>query len=79
HFGIRTDRYKLIRFYEFDEWEFYDLQNDPKEMTNQYGNPEYKDTIADLKNQLTDLRKSYKDDTDISVKPLEWQKQFRPE
>ena len=79
HFGIRTPRYKLIRFYEFDEWEFYDLQNDPKEMTNQYGNPAYQDTINKLKTQLTDLRKSYKDNTDISVKPKTWQKQFRPE
>jgi len=33
-------------------WEFYDLQNDPHEQVNQYGNPEYADRIAQLKQQL---------------------------
>jgi len=77
--GIGTLRYKLIRFYQFDEWEFYDLEQDPEELTNQYGNPAYADTIAALKTQLTELRKSCKDETDISVMPLEWRKKFRPE
>lgn len=39
-------------------WEFYDLSKDPKEMNNAYDNPEYKDVIADLKNQLLEKRKS---------------------
>src|SRR5690625_2168299 len=31
HYGIRTDRYKLIHFYnDIDEWELYDLQEDSK-------------------------------------------------
>ena len=29
HEGIRDERYKLISFYEFNQWEFYDLKNDP--------------------------------------------------
>ena len=37
-------------------WEFYDLQKDPFEMNNLYQNSEYKDVIADLKDQLTQLR-----------------------
>lgn len=54
HFGIRTDRYKLIRFYnDGDYWELYDLKTDPDELKNQYGNPAYKtiqkQLIADLK------------------------------
>ncbi|QDU08265.1 sulfatase [Gimesia aquarii] len=79
HFGIRNQRYKLIRFYQFDEWEFYDLQEDPEELTNQYNNPKYADTIAKMKIELNELRKSYKDDSDISVMPVEWRKKFRPE
>lgn len=39
-------------------WEFYDLSKDPKEMNNAYNNPEYRDVIADLKNQLLEKRKS---------------------
>ena len=38
HYGVRDDRYKLIHFYnDIDEWELYDLQNDPTEMHNIYG------------------------------------------
>lgn len=78
HNGIRTSRYKLIHFYQFDEWEFYDLEKDPDELTNQYGNPQYADTIAQLKHDLEHLRADYKDNTDMHVMPAEWQKKFRP-
>jgi uncharacterized sulfatase len=37
-------------------WEFYDLKNDPKELNNVYGQPEYKSVVADLKDQLVQLR-----------------------
>ncbi|WP_164103203.1 sulfatase family protein [Candidatus Laterigemmans baculatus] len=63
HNGIRTDRYKLIQFYQFGEWEFYDLEQDPDELTDQYGNPEYADVIAELKQQLEQLRQKYGDET----------------
>ncbi|CDF79787.1 arylsulfatase [Formosa agariphila KMM 3901] len=38
-------------------WEFYDLQEDPKEMNNAYNDPKYAETIADLKLQLLVKRK----------------------
>ncbi len=44
-------------------WEFYDLQDDPYELVNQYGNPEYQDTIAQLKVQLRRERERL-DETD---------------
>ncbi|MCA9122657.1 MAG: sulfatase [Planctomycetaceae bacterium] len=78
HYGIRTKRYKLIRFYQFDEWEFYDLEADPEELTNQYSNPAYMEVIAELKVQLEASRHQYADTTDIRVMPTEWQKKFRP-
>ena len=35
HYGIRTADFKLIHFYnDVDEWEMYDLKNDPNELTN---------------------------------------------
>ena len=37
-------------------WEFYDLRKDPMEMHNEYGNPDYAETIRDLKSQLKQLR-----------------------
>src|SRR5690606_33337185 len=44
HYGIATDRYKLIHFYyDIDEWELYDLKEDPSEMKNVYDDPAYAD------------------------------------
>ena len=37
-------------------WEFYDLNNDPKEMNNLYGHSDYQDIISDLKDQLNNIR-----------------------
>jgi arylsulfatase A-like enzyme len=79
HYGIRTERHKLIRFYHFDEWELYDLEKDPEELTNLYGKPEHAGITQSLKDDLEKLREHYKDDTDVSVKPLEWRQKFRPE
>ncbi|MGL4852816.1 MAG: sulfatase family protein [Phocaeicola sp.] len=62
HFGIRNDRYKLIRFYNDQRfWEFYDLQNDSSEMKNEYANPHYAEIIASMKQELQELQESYDD------------------
>lgn len=64
HFGIRTTRYKLIRFYKkVNGWELFDLQKDPDEMKNLYGKTGYDKITAQLKSQLNGLIKQY-DDTD---------------
>ncbi|MCK4446255.1 MAG: DUF4976 domain-containing protein, partial [Candidatus Marinimicrobia bacterium] len=60
HEGVATKRYKLIHFYDLDEWEFYDLEIDPHEMQNKYDNPEYASIVDDLKKELLRLRKLYK-------------------
>ena len=52
HYGVRTERYKLMHFYQFDEWECYDLQNDPGETTNLYADPAHQDTVARLEGLL---------------------------
>ena len=57
HYGIRTDRYKLIHFYyDIDQWELYDLHNDPNELNNLFGNHKYADIISDLKSELYNLK-----------------------
>lgn len=65
HYGVRTSRYKLIRFYEpdVDEWEFYDLEKDPHELDSVYDDPRYAEQVAELKEELQRLRKLYGDDT----------------
>ena len=77
HNGIRTERYKLINFYEFGEWEFYDLKTDPDELKNLYGNPEKKELINDVRKQLLKLQKGYGDDTVLKEKPHEWKRKMR--
>lgn len=77
HNGIRTERYKLINFYEFGEWEFYDLKTDPDELKNLYGNPEKKELINDVRKQLLKLQKGYGDDTVLKEKPPEWKSKMR--
>ena len=70
HYGIRTERYKLIHFYQFgNEWEMYDLKEDPDELTNIYGKADKKSLQKDLKEQLVAIRKFYDDNTDVSEKP----------
>ena len=79
HYGIRTERYKLIHFYQFgNEWEMYDLKEDPDELTNIYGKADKKSLQKDLKEQLVAIRKFYDDNTDVSEKPNEWKNKVRP-
>ena len=42
-----------------DKWELYDLEADPNEGTNQYGNPEYKSVIKELKAKIDQLQVKY--------------------
>ena len=62
HYGVRTDRYKLIHFYnDIDEWELYDLQQDPQELNNIYGKEGYDDVTKELRAELLRLQEQYKD------------------
>jgi len=71
HCGVRTDRYKLIHFYNLDEWEFYDLEKDAREMRSRYDNPEYADTIARMKSRLTELQQQYQVPDDAGSVPAD--------
>ncbi|MFM7846851.1 MAG: sulfatase/phosphatase domain-containing protein, partial [Planctomycetota bacterium] len=67
HYGVVTDRYKLVRFHEpqVDYWELFDLQEDPREMTSVYGRPEYaqiqQQLLAELQRLRTELKVPEKD------------------
>jgi arylsulfatase A-like enzyme len=55
--GVRTERYKLIHFFlEPEEFELYDLQNDPDESDNLYGKPGFEELAARLRTRLAQLR-----------------------
>ena len=62
HYGVRTERYKLIRFYnDINTWELYDLKEDPKEMNNLYGKPGTERLTRRLKKELLRLQEQYDD------------------
>jgi arylsulfatase A-like enzyme len=60
HYGIRTKSHKLIHFLsEPDNWEFYNLERDPYEMLNLYGDPGQEDLIKDLTSKISALQNYY--------------------
>lgn len=61
HYGIRTERYKLIHFYGIDYWEFFDLEKDPNELNNIYEKMKNSKIVTDLKQELDSLKVKYKD------------------
>lgn len=62
HYGVRTDRYKLIHFYnDIDHWELYDLQADSTEMDNLYGKPGMEEVTADMRQRLKKAQEQYDD------------------
>lgn len=72
HYGIRTNRYKLIHFYyDIDVWELYDLQEDPSEMHNLYDNPDYKKVQDNMHQQLVNIREKYDDNEALNKQHVE--------
>ncbi len=72
HYGITTERYKLIHFYyDLDKWEMYDLKKDPSEMHNIYGDPTYADVQSKLHDNLDALRSKYQDNDSLNQKFIE--------
>lgn len=89
HIGVRTDRYKLMFLYgdrldmtgsedktHTPTWEFYDLQADPRENHNAYGDPQYASEIKSLKGELLRLREEYGDMDEARPRMLEIMKEY---
>ena len=71
HYGVATDRYKLMHFYyDIDEWEMYDLETDPSEMKNIYNDPAYADVQKMMHQRLAELRTQYGDSDENNQKFL---------
>lgn len=70
HYGVRTERWKLIHYYhDIDAWELYDLEADPHELRNLYGDPAYADKVAELGAELDRLRRKYGDTDETAFPP----------
>lgn len=69
HYGIRTDTHKLIHYWKADQWELFDLVNDPDELKNLYGSPAAQPLVAELKVRLAKLKRDL-GDTDQFTREL---------
>ena len=56
HYGVTDGRYKLIHYYKLNQWELFDLVNDPNEMQSVYGQPDYAGHRQRLADELKRLR-----------------------
>ena len=72
HYGVRTHSHKLIHYYEIGEWELFDLEADPDELSSVYGDPEYADVQADLEARLDSLRAHYAVPAEDPVPYVDW-------
>ena len=79
HRGIRTERHKLIQFYPFQEWELYDLQADPGEMRNLFGQPMQAGLTAELTLRLGEMAASFGEQVVMPPYSDELLQRFRPE
>ncbi|MEM8668190.1 MAG: sulfatase/phosphatase domain-containing protein [Planctomycetota bacterium] len=59
HDGVRTDRYKLMFFPRTREWNLFDLETDPQEMTSVHADAKYATILAGMQKRYRDLRKFY--------------------
>ncbi|MEM0913305.1 MAG: sulfatase [Planctomycetota bacterium] len=77
HYGIRTQKHKLIHFYGLPldatdalpystpaGWELYDLENDPDENHNVAGDPAYRQAFTELRDRLFAMKAELGDPDD---------------
>jgi len=66
HYGVRTRTHKLIYFWKKDQWELFDLVNDPYELHNLYGQPGMEQLTATLKAELARLKREVRDEDQLA-------------
>lgn len=73
HFGLRTDRYTLVRFYRgVESWELYDRHTDPGQLHNIYGRKGTEKITQTLRQELKKQILAYHDNEALALldKPL---------
>jgi len=59
HEGVTNGRYKLISYYDLNEWELFDLANDPQEMNNVCHQQDYQTVMKELQAEMVRLKLNY--------------------
>ncbi|HEV8486328.1 MAG TPA: sulfatase [Blastocatellia bacterium] len=70
HYGVRTRTHKLIYFWKKDQWELFDLVNDPYDLHNLYAQPGEETLTVTLKAELARLKKEARDDDQLADQQL---------
>ena len=73
--AIRTDRWKIIRYPQVDVTQLFDLKNDPHELNNLAGEPEYAARLKEMLALLAKAQKKCGDTCPLTVanpKPAKW-------
>ena len=70
HYGVRTRTHKLIYFWKKDQWELFDLTNDPSELHNLYGQPGQEELTARLKAELAKVQREARDENQLANEQL---------
>jgi len=59
HDGVSTQRYKIMRFPDTDEWQLFDREKDPQEMRSFHEDPAYTEALATMKALYHQMRTTY--------------------
>ena len=70
HYGVRTRTHKLVYFWKKDQWELFDLTNDPFELHNLYGEPGQAELTSTLKAELARLKQALGDQDQLADEQL---------
>ena len=70
HYGVRTRTHKLIHFWKKDQWELFDLVNDPFELHNLYGQPGQEELTARMKAELLKVQQAARDENQLADQAL---------
>jgi len=62
HYGVRTTTHKLIHYWKLDQWELFDLTQDPHELRNLHADPAHQATVRELQAELARLRQELRDE-----------------
>jgi N-acetylglucosamine-6-sulfatase len=60
HDGIRTEHFKLVRFPTTEEWNLFDLEEDPQEMRSLHDDLEYAPVLGDMIERYHEIRHAYR-------------------
>jgi arylsulfatase A-like enzyme len=72
HYGVTDGRRKLIYYYTLDEWEYFDIEQDPNEVNSRYGDPKAQADVAEMMAMLERQRVKFKVTPDPNaLRPLE--------